>query len=387
MSTMIYIAKPEIRIATYKLAAVAVVVLIGIASLTLRGEPAPTTTIAAVYDLSDDWSNSQNPSCAWTLGYSTTQGGTITPFNELFIDSGLERWDVLGAVDPNFTHNPTSGPITVGPSEWQPGETTFHPGPSNERTVARFTAPCDGRYVVSAFFAANNPTPTTTDVHILVNGSEVYGAEINEFGPASERTFAGEYLLSSGDTVDVLVGWGSNGNYFSDSTEVDVNIARLSDGINVACDDADGDGVPDCRDNCPNAPNPDQADTDNDGIGDVCEEPICVAQIQPPINADGSSIFNAKRGVIPVKFRLNCNGNSTCDLAPATIAVTRTAGGVIGAINESVYSSQADTGPNFRITDCQYHYNLNSGALGVGTYRVDILINGQVVGSATFQLR
>ena len=88
-----------------------------------------------------------------------------------------------------------------------------------------------------------------------------------------------------------------------------------------------------------------------------------------------------------MKFRLTCNGNPTCDLPPATIAVTRTGGGVIGEINESVYSSPSDSGPNFRIEGCQYHYNLNSNALGVGTYRVDILIGGQVVGSATFQLK
>ena len=70
----------------------------------------------------------------------------------------------------------------------------------------------------------------------------------------------------------------------------------------------------------------------------------------------------------------------------ATVAVTRTAGGTIGAIDESVYSGAADTGSNFRIDSCQYIYNLSSGALGVGTYRVDIKINGQVVGSATFGL-
>ena len=115
--------------------------------------------------------------------------------------------------------------------------------------------------------------------------------------------------------------------------------------------------------------------------------PACAAQVQPPINADGSSIFNARRGVVPVKFRLTCDGHPSCDLSPATIAVTRTAGGVIGEINESVYSSQADSGSNFRTLECQYHYNLNSRALGVGIYRVDILIEGQVVGSATFELR
>ena len=37
--------------------------------------------------------------------------------------------------------------------------------------------------------------------------------------------------------------------------------------------DLDGDGVPDSVDNCPNTPNPDQADSDTDGIGDACEGP------------------------------------------------------------------------------------------------------------------
>ena len=109
--------------------------------------------------------------------------------------------------------------------------------------------------------------------------------------------------------------------------------------------------------------------------------------MQPPINADGSSVFTVKRGVVPVKFTLTDNGNSTCDLPPATIAVTRTAGGVTGQVNETVYSGFADQGINFRIDSCQYIYNLNSGALGVGTYRVDILIDGQVVGSGVFQLK
>lgn len=35
--------------------------------------------------------------------------------------------------------------------------------------------------------------------------------------------------------------------------------------------DSDGDGVPDCPDNCPAAPNADQADSDGDGVGNACE--------------------------------------------------------------------------------------------------------------------
>jgi hypothetical protein len=40
--------------------------------------------------------------------------------------------------------------------------------------------------------------------------------------------------------------------------------------------DADGDGVPDALDNCPNVANPDQKDTNLNGIGDACESQVGV---------------------------------------------------------------------------------------------------------------
>jgi hypothetical protein len=98
-------------------------------------------------------------------------------------------------------------------------------------------------------------------------------------------------------------------------------------------------------------------------------------------------VFTLKRGVVPVKFTLTDFGSPTCALPPATIAVTRTAGATTGGVNESVYIMAADSGSNFKIAGCQYEYNLNSSGLGAGTYRVDIKINNQVVGSAVFQLK
>lgn len=40
--------------------------------------------------------------------------------------------------------------------------------------------------------------------------------------------------------------------------------------------DSDGDGINDIRDNCPNVPNPSQIDSDNDKIGDDCDNSISI---------------------------------------------------------------------------------------------------------------
>jgi hypothetical protein len=46
--------------------------------------------------------------------------------------------------------------------------------------------------------------------------------------------------------------------------------------------DRDHDGIPDYRDNCPDKPNPDQADIDENGKGDACQEGTIVAAVHPP---------------------------------------------------------------------------------------------------------
>lgn len=111
------------------------------------------------------------------------------------------------------------------------------------------------------------------------------------------------------------------------------------------------------------------------------------AQVAQPINADGSSTFSVKRGVVPVKFTLSSDGTPTCDLPDATLRLTRLGATDPGVIDESTYLSPADTGSAFRVADCQYVYNLSVRALTPGSYRAEILIAGNAVGSATFQLR
>jgi probable HAF family extracellular repeat protein len=117
--------------------------------------------------------------------------------------------------------------------------------------------------------------------------------------------------------------------------------------------------------------------------------PVYKAFVQRPIHADGSSVFKAARGTVPVKFTLTQYDAPTCTLPPATIAITRAAGGTLASVDEGIYSTQADRGSNFRIdpTACQYIYKLAASSLGAGAYLVDISIQGIFVGHAVFSLK
>ncbi len=90
--------------------------------------------------------------------------------------------------------------------------------------------------------------------------------------------------------------------------------------------DSDNDGIPDSCDNCPDHANPDQADCDFDGEGDVC----AIAGGAPDCNGNGipdscdlaaRTAFDCNGNGIPDECETDCNGNGLhddCDLASGT---------------------------------------------------------------------
>ena len=86
------------------------------------------------------------------------------------------------------------------------------------------------------------------------------------------------------------------------------------------CTDTDGDGICDNIDNCVNVSNPDQADIDNDGLGDACDDNNAssnnISSCQP-INSRGEYILTTNVGSEGTCFDiqannviLDCQGNS-----------------------------------------------------------------------------
>jgi hypothetical protein len=113
------------------------------------------------------------------------------------------------------------------------------------------------------------------------------------------------------------------------------------------------------------------------------DEQSCSFGIGQPINSDSSSVFKAKRGVIPVKL-VGCDNPG---LAPE-ISINRTSGSNPGPVDEVSSVSAADSGTTMRFdpTAGQYIYNLSAADLGSGTYTLTITVGGLLVATVNFGL-
>jgi len=178
------------------------------------------------YNNATDFSPTSNPNGVWSYGYlaagSTPNSSTFTLYgNNGTVAGGIEYWNIAGGnlTPPEIFYNPSSSVVSFSTITMQPNQAAFHPGPNDEYSDYRFIAPVSGSYSLTTLFTGIDTVGTTTDVHVLDNGTLLFSANIN--GYLATSSFNTSLSLTAGDLVDFAVGFGSNGNYFFDSTALD----------------------------------------------------------------------------------------------------------------------------------------------------------------------
>jgi hypothetical protein len=182
--------------------------------------------ISQAYDAAAQFSSTQNPNGVWSYGCSQSLGATFHPYTQQTpLSNGLYDWGtapVCGQTNPpSVAYNSTDATFTSG-SVTVPAHTIwFHPGPQDQNSVLRWTAPASGNYQVKAVFWGDDfEGPTTTDVHVLHNRLCIYSGEVSGYGPSSDQSFTSTISVAAGDTIDFAVGYGTDRGYGFDSTGV-----------------------------------------------------------------------------------------------------------------------------------------------------------------------
>jgi hypothetical protein len=189
------------------------------------GIVATSSSRAQVYDVAADFSTASNPNGTWTYGWSASLGTTLHPYLNHDNAFGLDLW--RDQTDPNVSLNGTDFPINPGFAIWPAHRVAFHPGPIGEFSVVRWTAPHAAMIAVTSVFTGFDYNgPTSTDVHVLLNGVSVFDAFVEGFG--SSISFSTNLSVTAGDTIDVAVGVGRNGHYIDDTTGLSLTIVATA---------------------------------------------------------------------------------------------------------------------------------------------------------------
>ena len=182
---------------------------------------------ASAYDLSTDYSATQNPTGVWSYGGTATLGGAFTLFNNHHSSPGdngviVDVW-TFSSGSPQIWHNGTGNTVTGdgGQGIYPPGTIELISGGNGVASafgVARFTVPQGGagNYLLqtSARNYLNGPSSADSDFHVLDNGAQLFVAQIlpSTTAPGTLYSYSANLNLVAGDTIDFVVGRGLDGN-------------------------------------------------------------------------------------------------------------------------------------------------------------------------------
>ena len=190
-----------------------------------------------LYDASADFSTTSDPNPldggVWSYGQEATLGGPFALYTTTASSSNgqLQGWTTnTGYPDLSdnqsgsvFSETLNGATITI-----QPNQLNLDPGPQGQYSVLRFIVPTTSLYSFSGNFNGADNHPTTTDVHVLLNGLSIADGGINVSGGGNTASLASSSLaLTKGQTLDFVVGFGNN-DYSYDTTGLYAKVTDLS---------------------------------------------------------------------------------------------------------------------------------------------------------------
>jgi hypothetical protein len=138
------------------------------------------------------------------------------PYHGLGAMPGLHLWLKDRAGEPWVGRNVSRETVRTLGITWPAGHLALHPGPANEPSIVRWTAPAAGPVDVAGAFVSLAGR-ATTDVHLRHNRRAVWDGFVNLRGAGQQTQFAKTLTVARGDTLEFVVGTG-NGNYGGDTT-------------------------------------------------------------------------------------------------------------------------------------------------------------------------
>ncbi len=191
-----------------------------------------TIVPVVVYDLAADYSTTDNPTGPWSYGSMPRALGGLTLFDHQataplepgadavsYWNTGASSWAGYHAIFANLDSAPAlvSEELTV-----EPGEVVLHPSNSGDYAVARFTAPVDGTYELSATFDAIDGQAKLADARVMLDDQTVCGANaMQDLSLTCDRRMT----MTAGQTLDFMVGNGGDG-FHDDAVAVDIVISQ-----------------------------------------------------------------------------------------------------------------------------------------------------------------
>lgn len=181
---------------------------------------------------------------------------------------GTDPGECYATVDfePEVTDNCPPVEVTSIP----PSGSVFPTGTTNVEVIA---VDGSGHYVSESFDIivsdTEPPSLICPEDIVVYNDSGYYGAVV-DFPLLADENCA-VVMIASSRPPGVYFALGTTTVQLI-ATDLAENADTCFFDVTVLLNDPDGDGLPNWDDNCPALANPDQVDTDSDGIGDVCDQ-------------------------------------------------------------------------------------------------------------------